>query len=228
VSNYDLFDRLNKHFLSKYKNHFIDQALHREYIAYTSVDHIICVTEFAKRSLIKMFNFPEESISVVHNGLNTSGFVVKSKNTLRNNYGFTISDKIILFAGNVNIRKGVVDLVESMKLLLDRDSNFRLVIAGNGNYAVIVNAAGKKWSKITITGNLDKETLQDFYQLADVGVVPSYIEQCSYTAIEIMHAGLPIVVTDVDGLSEFSSGLVLSMIYLYNNSLAIMYAILLS
>ncbi len=202
VGNYNLFNRLNANFLSDYKEHFIDQALHREYISYTSVDHIICVTDFAKSALIKMFGLHDEKLTVVYNGLKVIDPPIKEKDDLKVDYGFPISDKIVLFAGNVNIRKGVVDLVESFKLLLEKIPNVRLVIAGKGDYESVVNAAGNIWSKITITGNLDKKTLFDFYHMADVGVVPSYIEQCSYTAIEMMHSGLPIIVTNVDGLAE--------------------------
>ncbi|WP_398453326.1 glycosyltransferase [Sphingobacterium thalpophilum] len=202
VGNYNLFKRLNDSFLAQDQKHFIDHALYREYIAYTSVDHIICVTDFAKRSLIKMFGINDDKLSVVYNGLKVTDSPKKTKGNLRIEYGFSISDKIILFAGNINIRKGVVDLVESFKLLVEKTPNAHLIIAGKGNYDAVVSVAGKFWSKITITGNLDKETLLDFYHMADVGVVPSYIEQCSYTAIEMMHAGLPIVVTNVDGLAE--------------------------
>lgn len=51
-------------------------------------------------------------------------------------------------------------------------------------------------------GSLDKNTLYSFYQIANIGIVPSHIEQCSYTCIEMMQSGLPLVVSDVDELRE--------------------------
>lgn len=202
TGNYNVFARLNRSFNAKIEYYPMDHVLHREYIAYTSVDHIICVTEFAKRSLTKMFGICDDKISVIYNGLKVLKSHNKKKDDLKIKYGFTTSDKLVLFAGNLNLRKGIVDLVESFKLVLEENLNARLIISGNGDYNAIVNAAGNIWAKITITGNLDIHTLQDFYHMADIGIVPSYVEQCSYTAIEMMHANLPIIVTDVDGLSE--------------------------
>jgi len=57
-------------------------------------------------------------------------------------------------------------------------------------------------SRITITGTFSKKQLADYYTMADVGVVPSYVEQCSYTTIEMMLFKLPIVASQVDGLKE--------------------------
>ena len=58
------------------------------------------------------------------------------------------------------------------------------------------------WSKIIFSGRLPKELIYKFYQIADVGILPSFAEQCSYVAIEMMMHGLPIVGTDSTGLSE--------------------------
>ena len=42
--------------------------------------------------------------------------------------------------------------------------------------------------------------------MVDVGIVPSFVEQCSYTAIEMMCFGLPLIVSDVEGLKEIVPG----------------------
>ena len=36
----------------------------------------------------------------------------------------------------------------------------------------------------------------------DIGIIPSYYEQCPYVAIEMMMYGLPIVVSDANGLRD--------------------------
>ena len=52
------------------------------------------------------------------------------------------------------------------------------------------------------TGRLNKEQVYDFYQIADIGVMPSMHEQCSYVAIEMMMFGLPMIISTTTGLKE--------------------------
>ena len=205
TTDYKLFKSLNRNLVCKISNikpSFINTLLIREKLTYTQFEHIICVTNFAKRTLRKLFQIPDSKSTVIHNGLHYKPRIQKDKAKLKKEYGFAENEKIILYAGAVNQRKGVFDLVAAFSTLVEKEIFVRLVIAGNGEHSRIFEKIEKCWSKITITGPLDKKTLYDFYQMADIGIVPSYVEQCSYTAIEMMHSGLPIIVSDVDGLAE--------------------------
>jgi glycosyltransferase involved in cell wall biosynthesis len=202
TTGYPLFRTLNRQLLSSARPLYLDLALVREWVTYHSVDHILCVTEMAQNSLRHLFGFPAERTSVIRNGLGLRKFKVQDKSVLKKKYGFNQNEHIIFFAGNVNERKGVFDLVKAFDKVLESISNVRLVIAGDGDHRGIFKNTKRNWAKLTVTGMLDKKTLYDFYQMADMGVVPSYIEQCSYTTIEMMHHGLPIIVADVDGLAE--------------------------
>ena len=44
--------------------------------------------------------------------------------------------------------------------------------------------------------------LKKLYSESTIGIIPSLHEQCSYVAIEMSMFGLPIIVSDVDALSE--------------------------
>lgn len=57
-------------------------------------------------------------------------------------------------------------------------------------------------TKVTYTGHLERKELKKWYQMADIGVIPSYTEQCSYVGIEMMMHGLPIVTSDGFGLRD--------------------------
>ena len=58
------------------------------------------------------------------------------------------------------------------------------------------------WGKVIFTGKLRKDQLYRFYQIADIGVLPSCQEQCSYVGIEMLMHGIPLVGTDAMGISE--------------------------
>lgn len=205
-SNYKEFYRLNNALNKKQKVGLQCARLQQEQINYEYIDHIITVTNCAKENLELLFNVNKETISTISNGitLNIPKNNAKIKAKLRREYGFNEDEKILFFAGTLSLTKGVVDLIKIFEEFLEQNktSNLRLVIAGGGNTSILVLASKKYWARITITGNLDKPTLYKFYQMSDIGIVPSYIEQCSYSAIEMMQFGLPIIVSDVDGLRE--------------------------
>ena len=201
TGNYAFFKHVDSKLIANSKFQYLYTPLMREMLSYISVDHIICVTAFAQNSLQRIFDIPSEKISVIYNGLPVAKEYNK-KNTLRTKYGFSLDEQIILYAGSLNERKGVGDLISAFDKLSSKLKNVRLVIAGNGDFNRVLKRTAKGWSRITFTGSLDKKKLTHFYKMADIGVVPSYIEQCSYTAIEMMHFKLPIIVSDVDGLKE--------------------------
>lgn len=202
TQNYSLFQTINKGLQTNLRYQNLHPALVREQLVYSTADHIICVTELAKKNLEKIFQIPAHKISLIRNGLPYRKSKPFNKVSLRRKYGIPTEEKIILYAGAVNERKGCFDLVKSFSKIISIQNDVRLVIAGGGDHAGFLRNIKSNWTKITLTGNLDKKTLFDFYQMADIGIVPSYIEQCSYTAIEMMHSELPIIIAGVDGLKE--------------------------
>lgn len=207
TANYKEFYELNEALIKKEGLQISNPSLKKEQITYENIDHIITNTICAKTSLNELFRVPSSKITVINNGIDSKGFknyTQSQKDKLRQKYGFCVNEKLILFAGNVNPRKGIIELVNAFEKTVSVKTyqNTRLVIAGPGDYALVLKTAKKHWSKITLTGSLDKTTLYDFYAMADLGIVPSYVEQFSYTAMEMMFSDLPIIVTDVDGLKE--------------------------
>ena len=61
------------------------------------------------------------------------------------------------------------------------------------------------WGKIHFTGRVEKNILYKFYQIAEIGVMPSLHEQCSYVAIEMMMFSIPLIATTTTGLNEMIS-----------------------
>ena len=55
---------------------------------------------------------------------------------------------------------------------------------------------------MNFTGQLGKKELFELYELSDIGIMPSFHEQCSYVAIEMMMHALPIIGSTSTGLKE--------------------------
>ena len=97
--------------------------------------------------------------------------------------------------------KGLGYLIKAFRMLLKKNPDCRLVIAGDGDLSKYIYES-RYCSKITFVGKLPHKELYLLYQIADIGVLPSLMEQCSYTVIEMLMFGLPIIGTTTPGISE--------------------------
>ena len=98
--------------------------------------------------------------------------------------------------------KGLLYLFMAMEQLIKKIPNCRLVMAGNGNFESIINLTKYFSGHISFLGFIPFEDVVSLCHEADIGVIPSLQEQCSYVALEMMHCGLPVVASDIGGLKE--------------------------
>ncbi len=168
------------------------------------VDHLICLSKYIKKLLIDVYLVPDERISLIYNGLKDEFVPIsnKEKCTIRGNLFFGEQTKLILFVGRLDEIKGVDILIKAFKKVALKDQKAHLVIIGGGDNTPYLAESKGFWHRITFTGRLDKDELYKFYQIADVGVMPSTHEQCSYVAIEMMMFNLPMVISTTTGLKE--------------------------
>lgn len=165
-------------------------------------DHVICVTRFSHRAIVGHYEIEPSKVSVIYNGIEATDKSYNDKQILKIQYGFSPEDRILLYAGKLETRKGINKLIKAFLLIKDRLPTIKLVIAGSGEYESYLPLAQRCIGRITFTGNLSKTTLIDFYRFSEIGIIPSQYEQCSYVAIEMMQHGLPLIISDVPGLNE--------------------------
>ncbi|QQD11925.1 glycosyltransferase [Sphingobacterium sp. UDSM-2020] len=198
IDNYSLFKEFDEILLNKTNANIVLQRTN-EYIPYLCVDHIICVTLFAKKTLRKLFKIDDTKLSVIYNGIDLPP-VNNSKEELREKFGYSINDQILLFVGRKNEKKGIYEVLRIYDQISKVNRNLKLVIIGEGY--LHEEELLEKNKNIQILEKAKSAVIHEFYKMADIGIIPSYIEQCSYVAIEMMHSGIPIIAADVDGLAE--------------------------
>lgn len=169
-----------------------------------TVDHLVCLSKEAVRKLKDDHKVPEEKISLIYNGVadRWRSITKEGRNFLRRKYLIREEEKVLLFVGRVDLFKGVDLLLEVMRHLLLEKDNIHLFIVGDGLLNVYMKNCAPLWKHISFTGKLSEEELDELYMIADLGVIPSWHEQCSFVGIEMMMFGLPVVVSDVPGLRE--------------------------
>ena len=186
---------------SIYKTLLDEQIFMKEYC-----DSIIAIATHSYHMLRDIYVIPESKLTLIPNGL---GFPQNTRSKerrqiLRKKYGFKHSEKLMVFCGRLDSIKGIVDLIDTFRVLSNRHKNVRLLIIGDGNFKVCLKCAKGLWNKITFTGYLEKETMMEIYEMSDIGIVPSIHEEFGYAALEMMSSGLPLVANNTTGLANLT------------------------
>lgn len=129
---------------------------------------------------------------------------------LRQAMGFDNTDFVVLYCGRLIAVKGVLELVEAICSI--ENENIKLLLIGtdsfgNGNlmeYAKkVLKIVDEKSDRIKYLGYIENNKLPQYYQCADVQVIPSICEEAvGMVALEGMLSGLPLIITNSGGLVE--------------------------
>jgi glycosyltransferase len=188
--------------LSKYEKS-LAKTDEYENLQYKEVDHIIALCRHMHDLLQTEYGIEQDKIAVIPNGLiSMDNNGILDRMALREKWNMSEKEFIILFAGRLNVVKGLDYLIKAFHKVLKIIPNCRLMIAGNGAYDCFMKECEDIWMNITWTGLIGKEKLYELYSIADIGVMPSFHEQCSYVAIEMMMHGVPLIASTSSGLRE--------------------------
>lgn len=214
-ANWQFFTNGNK---QKFQNDWNDRGLnHVDYFEelyeenelYELADHIVSVTDYMKSYIIDFLKLDPKKISVIRNGLDFSKFkipAVKDRYLIKKQLGFRQTDKIILFVGRLDQGKGLKFLLHAFNLVFIENKNIKLIIigedSGNESIRMYLSQLKKSWSNVIFTGFLSRSDLKNFYQIADIGIIPSIYDHCPYTALEMAGYGIPLIISDTEGLNE--------------------------
>lgn len=159
------------------------------------VDNIVCLSEDTFDLLSSFYHIEPSKLTIIHNGMRDR---CECDKVLKKN-----SSSITLLAvGRVTRQKGMIDLIQSFEKVSNSFPNCHLVIVGKIEKGTL-NALRKHLNdKIHILGDISHQELYEWYQKADIGIVPSYYEQCSYVGIEMKMFGLPIVASNSFGVKN--------------------------
>jgi len=146
---------------------------------------------------------PRSKVSMIYKGVDT--------NLFRPAKGTGDNKVRILYVGQFVESKGVDDLLSVFCRLYKKYKNIELVMAGSGELELKINGLAQN-HPINNLGYIDYFSLPDVYGNADIFCMPSrdlrYFgfkfgeERFSYTLMEAMSSGIPIVSTKCGGIEE--------------------------
>lgn len=112
--------------------------------------------------------------------------------------------KIILFTGTLNRRKGYEDLIIAFSKISNKFNDWKLVLAGNGELRQ-ANKLIKNLNldnKIILKGWISGVEMHELYHNSSIFCLPSYAEGFPMSVLDAWAYGLPVITTPVGGLPD--------------------------
>ncbi len=124
----------------------------------------------------------------------------EDKKKLRLQYGLSADRFTVVCAGQLQRRKGIFDFIELAKRMPD----IQFVWAGGfsfgkitDGYEEIKKVVESPPDNIRFTGIIEREKMNEIYNLADVMFLPSYEELFPMTILEAMNCRVPLLLRDI-------------------------------
>jgi glycosyltransferase len=190
--------------LDKYTEELLSDSYEIESKLFKEADKLICLSNHTKEMIPEIYHIQKDKSILIYNGIDDYFTPVDetTKRKIKEELYLSSDENLILFTGRLDTFKGVDHLIKSFKIVLEECPNCRLLLVGDGNFSIYLKILNPFWDRVTITGKIDKDLLYKFYQVCDIGVLPSLNEQCSYVAIEMLMFGIPIIASTSTGLKE--------------------------
>lgn len=176
---------------------------------------IVCVSpSVAKRSIEDRLNSPEKQVVLANgtcNGIDVERFCSDRVDRVRvdemkNNLGIEKGDFIIGFTGRLVKDKGIIELVRAYKNLRNEYNNVKLMLVG---MLEIRDALPEDVVKtitdddgIISTGYVEFSSIEYYYAMMDVFVLPSYREGFPTSVLEASSMSIPVITTRVTGCCD--------------------------
>ncbi len=167
------------------------------FVALALASTVLVLTEDMKRCLSRIYN---GEIQVVTNGVDLSGFAASHSLVVRDKGQLTA-----IYVGSLIPVKGVEHLISAFGLLRGMNVNCVLMIVGDGQSRHILERQVANLGLrdvVRFVGRVPHDQIPRYLSESSIFTLPSLSEGMPLVILESFAAGLPIVATNVRGISE--------------------------
>jgi glycosyltransferase involved in cell wall biosynthesis len=170
-------------------------------------DKIIAVSNATKNYVLSLGAKPEK-VKVLHNGVDLVRFrpLAGKREEMRRKLGISQNSIVVLTVRRLVYKNGIDTLIESANIAVKKNPKIVFLVVGKGpdlnKVQMKINQLGIE-NNFRLTGFVKDEDLPFYYNAADFFVLPSKSgEGLPLVALEAMACGLPVIATNVGGISE--------------------------
>lgn len=170
------------------------------------LDHIVVVSDSAKRQLLHHFPVPPERVTTIYNGLDHDRYEPQPNDrieTVLETHGLSIP--YFLTVSGYSKRKNPETLVAAFERVADQFTEYSLVIAGPGWNDDGVEELLERCEhngRISRLGTVPRDDLPALYSAAKGLITPTRHENFGLTLVEAMACGTPVVASNVYAVPE--------------------------
>ncbi|MDR0973740.1 MAG: glycosyltransferase [Prevotellaceae bacterium] len=163
-------------------------------------DHIMCVSELTRQTVIHKYGQDPHKVSTVHNAVSPLPQDILNIAPQKNP-----KEKVVTFLGRITMQKGPEYFVEAAALVLQRTKNVRFVMAGNGdmlNQMIRLVAERGIADRFHFPGFMKGKEVYEILKSSDVYIMPSVSEPFGISPLEAMQVCVPTIISKQSGCAE--------------------------
>jgi len=169
---------------------------------------IVAVSKFTADRIYNNFDINGSKVKVIHPGIDSNIFhfyqEIERHNQVRAKYD--LPEKYIFYAGNIEPKKNLLNLLKAFKILRKTGAKYSLVISGqrSWNSKEVFEFLREQFSsrEVILTGYIDRSDLGVVYKMAECLLLPSLCEGFGFPALEAFACGVPVAASWVGILRE--------------------------
>lgn len=173
-------------------------------------DLIVVLSRYTRDKILNLHHIPIEKTAVVPGGIDLARFhPAADKTAVRNRLNLPREKMILLTVRDLEPRMGIENLIRAMQEVAKSMPDIYLIIGGSGplkeHLAMTARHLGLD-HLIQFKGFIPEETLPEYYQAADIFVLPTIeLEGFGLVTLEALASGTPVLGTPVGGTQEILS-----------------------
>jgi len=167
----------------------------------TRAQRLICVSNYTKEELMRLFDVDPSIVRVIYNGLDHDQFKPRDKVNSRKMLDLSEDKVLVLHVGSEEPRKNIPTLIRAFDRFQREMSNAVLIRVGTKTPVTqrLINSLGLE-DKVIYFRNV--KDLSYIYSAADLFVFPSSLEGFGLPPIEAMASGCPLIASNSTSIPE--------------------------
>ena len=186
-----------------------DFTLWLEKTAIEMADAVIAVSNETREDILRLFDVPEERVSVIYNGIDPDEYTPTFNKATLEKFGIVPDVPFVLFVGRITRQKGIIHLVNAIQHL---DPDTQVVLCAGApdtpeiaaEMATAIETARESFNGkiVWIQEMLPTVEKIHLYSHASLFCTPSIYEPFGIINLEAMACETPVIASNVGGMKE--------------------------